>query len=92
MDNGNDLSKIIELIMKNPDIIEKIKDLKNESDAINHKSTETATNANGIHTQQNSSRRCALLSALKPYLSPKRGKAIETMLSAIEVMDLIKGG
>jgi hypothetical protein len=92
MDNGTDLSKIVDLIMKNPEIIERIKDLKNESEAMTNKANESARDDNDIHKGQISSKRCALLSALKPYLSPKRGKAIETMLSAIEVLDLIKGG
>jgi hypothetical protein len=94
MDNGMDISKLVELIMQNPDIVERIKSLKNESESVSAKEKAEPENADsgGLHKKRNATRRGALLAALKPYLSEKRSKAIDTMLSAIDVFDLIKGG
>ena len=94
MDNGMDISKLVELIMQNPDIVERIKSLKNESDSVSVKedSEPAIAEKTVLHKKRNTERRGALLSALKPYLSEKRGKAIDTMISAIDVFDLIKGG
>ena len=95
MDNGTDVSKIVELIMQNPDIIDRIKALKNESDIDGkdgaNENPKPSANTSAIHKKCGPSKRSALLCALKPYLSEKRGKAIDTILSAIEVFDLIKG-
>ena len=95
MDNGTDVSKIVELIMQNPDIIDRIKALKNESEAGGKVDTtenpKPAADTSVLHKKRCPSKRSALLCALKPYLSEKRGKAIDTILSVIEVLDLIKG-
>ena len=112
MDGMADISKILGIIMENPDIIETIKNLasktdekipescaiskaectekensgctKNEvcSDAEAPKCSERDTNAK--------KRRKDLLCAIKPYVSKERGKAIDTMLSVVDVIDIVK--
>ena len=118
MDGSPDISKIIGLIMENPDIIEKIRTLSDESqnskepsteaikknnDEIEHNESITESSENTSVTASASTeniaksaagrdkkRRAALLCALKPYLSSERSRAIDTMLSVIEVIDIMK--
>lgn len=105
MDKNTDISKIIGLIMENPDIIERIKSLAG-SDVSTVASVEAAAppkeeNAAEERTEESvptykptarhdKKRRSELLCALKPYLSESRSKAIDTMLNIIEVIDLMK--
>ena len=112
MEKSPDLSKIIGLIMENPDVIERIKKLAGAIGERTPEEKEEATtetlsaldedfeqaSAPQIteHTEkQNRSsydkrRRCDLLCAIKPYVSQNRSKAIDTMLSVMEVIDVIK--
>ena len=96
MSNGTDISKLVELIMSDPDLMNRIKSLKegSERDDEDRKIEPTIADATReIHSKGgHKGRRGALLCALKPYLSKDRGKAIDTMLTALEVFDLIKGG
>lgn len=115
MDGSTDISKIIGLIMENPDIIEKIKNLASgdnssqESDgeqieiqAPKSENTEITADAKSAapestaevsatyKRQADKKRRSELLCALKPYVSKERSRAIDTMLSVIEVLDIMK--
>lgn len=102
MDSNTDISKIIGLIMENPDIIDRIKSLaENESQPTASTVTEEAAptvkeeRTESVPTYKEASRRdkkrrSELLCALKPYLSESRSKAIDTMLNIIEVIDLMK--
>ena len=110
MEEGNDISKIIGLIMKNPDIIERIKSLANEDGTQSESnepfaqredqrdisvakdtdaSRETINTANDVKRSAKDKRQ-TLLSAIKPYVSTERGRAIDTMLSVLEVFDIMK--
>lgn len=99
-----DLSKIINLIMENPTLIEQIKGLAAKSDEekltvaeenppeVESKTDYTPPSA-ATYEEANThprSRRKNLLYAIKPYLSSERGKAIETMLSIADILDMIK--
>ena len=92
-----DLSKIINLIMENPDLVSKIRDLasaeqgENEEPAAEQEMQEEKTEA--TYTPVSSeNRRNTLLRALKPYLSEKRGKAIESMITIADVIFAVRGG
>ena len=101
MGENQDISKIIGIIMENPDIIAKIKGLADKSEA---ESTDTAvalseeppqtasedTEKNAKSKFESKKRRRELLSALKPYVKDERAKAIDTMLSVIDVIDVMK--
>lgn len=107
--NAPDLSKIVSLIMENPQLINQIKSLTAQSDG-NTPSEDTVitptspdeeayeepvldpapnAKANSEPSQSNINRQ-RLLGAFKPYLTKERSKAIDTMLSIIEVLDLMK--
>lgn len=123
MDGGADISKIIGIIMENPEIIDKIKGLiskdgERESEAaditISDKPSEEAVSVSALPNEEaaakngggtaektsseatytsrshNKKRRGDLLCALKPYVSKERSRAIDTMLSVIEILDIVK--
>ncbi len=101
----HDLSGIINLIMENPELIEKIKSLadssaENEKKAIPKSESyieeklpppsENATRVASSDVSDTKIRRRELLRALKPYLSPERGEAIESMLRISDVLEIMK--
>ncbi len=95
-----DLSKIVSLIMENPKLIEEIKGLaeeKNEPVNENTENTERQAQASEVlgatyEPVQNAVKlkRRDLLSALKPYVSEERGRAIDSMMSLSDIFDMIK--
>lgn len=98
-----DLSKIVNLIMNNPKLIEEIKNLSSEG-----KETEDAASgteeknidepiAEAVTYEKNDSnggvnriRRKDLLLALKPYVSDERSRAIDSMMSIADILDLMR--
>lgn len=105
MADNQDISKIIGIIMENPDIIERIKALadSNSDEAEQTSSEQTVPVAQNKESEEDSARlratydkaqskkrRRELLSALKPYVKNERAKAIDTMLSVIDVIDVMK--
>lgn len=106
---GPDLSRIVSLIMQNPDLIRQIEALAKENSESTGEETakdlqdsdfaeekEEKTQAVSAAVQPNSrdrrEKRTHLLSALRPYVSEKRGKTIDTLLGAMDLWDLIGGG
>ena len=102
-----DLSRIVSLIMQNPDLIRQIealasKDKENtEAEAAsseNAEPTERVAAKVSIPTAAMPQRadkrekRTQLLSALRPYVSEKRGKTIDTLLGAMDLWDLVGRG
>jgi hypothetical protein len=100
-----DISKIISLIMENPKLIEEIKSLgkeKTESEASieeNKSAEEKETPALSENTEiaqasasinPNKLRRKDLLCALKPYVSEERGRAIDSMMSIADILDMMR--
>ncbi len=103
-----DLSKIVNLIMENPKLIEEIKNLgaeRNEAEKaapviqdITVAETETAVEAErkvtyesvSSDTSANHIRRKDLLLALKPYVSEERGRAIDSMMSIADILDMMR--
>ncbi len=103
-----DLSRIVSLIMQNPDLIRQIEALAkenttNEEDASNavpqipeiSTATDTAATTPAMTQPRNADKRekrTQLLSALRPYVSEKRGKTIDTLLGAMDLWDLVGRG
>ena len=99
-----DLSKIISLIMENPSLIEQIKALTvKEGNSPEEQSIETKNEpAEGVtYTPPEAatyeekkpfghSRRKNLLYAIKPYVSGERSRAIETIVSIADILDMMK--
>ena len=104
--NGTpDLSRIVNLIMENPKLIEEISALAKQSENENEnessdasteaKAESVAVSAEPTYTESKRGstreRRAQLLSALKPYLSGERQKAIDSMMTFADVLDTMRG-
>ena len=103
-----DLSKIVNLIMENPKLIEEIKNLstnkekaesaesdKEEPASIIDKSEKAAAPAvtyesSGSIGGISRIRRKDLLLALKPYVSEERGRAIDSMMSIADILEMMR--
>ena len=101
----SDLSRIVNLIMENPTLIEEIKSLA-QGDEKGAQAEASQTSEEVPHTEVNThiseasdkastqsgigKRRRDLLLALRPYLSEGRGKAMETMASIVDILDMMK--
>lgn len=111
MDSNMDISKIIGIIMENPDVIQKIKALAEQAEPASATEAETVPEAStedsapSVAVEEptyeaaaapkrifggDKKQRSTLLCALKPYISKNRAQAIDTMLSIMEVLDIMK--
>lgn len=99
-----DLSRVISLIMQNPQLIEEISGLAQadsattereaapSTDPIYPKTTETAAAAMIPQTSGNRrDQRVKLLGAMKAYLSPERAKAVDTMMNILDILEITGG-
>ena len=90
-----ELSRIVSLIMENPQLVAQIAQLAKESPESEdvkepeEPKTESVSTSLPVHTVN---RRAALLSAMKPFLSQSRAGAIDSMLTFGEVLDIMKSG
>ena len=91
-----DISKIIGLIMENPNLVEQIRALADKTDksenentdAVREKIDEPSIKASTV--PQPKSKRRELLTALKPYLSDERSKAVDQMLSIGDILEMMR--
>ena len=104
MSDTPDLSKVVSLIMENPALIEQISALVKKNDGaessaeIPEKSEQTSTAEsepavaiqNPIKRDEKSERRAKLLSAMRPYLSGERAKALDTMMSLSDILGVVR--
>ena len=100
-----DLSRIVSLIMQNPDLIRQIENLAKqdappESDSearteeappitVAEESVPAAIPAHSLGTRE---KRTRLLCALRPYVSEKRSKTLDTLIGAMDIFELIGRG
>ena len=98
-----DIARLVSLIMENPALIEQISRLATEEGKPPSEGAETTGGryapseaepamevaANPAHS---GSDRARLLSAMKPYLSNERAKAIDSFLAIADVLDVMKKG
>ena len=96
---GLDLSRVVNLIMENPHLIEEISRLAKEGNTGEAKPeiaeeavTEQAPKPQATYARADArvSRRSELLSAMKPYLSKERAKAIDSMITIADILGLMK--
>lgn len=98
MSSNPDISKIVSLIMENPQLIEQISNLaKSEQTNAQEESGEAIVPTNTViepsgEGNRKSNTRSQLLRAMKPYLSEGRGRAIESMLTISGILDTMKRG
>lgn len=98
-----DLSRIVNLIMENPKLIEEIKNLSSSENNSEEKrettevvaeeaksATEVASSGAVRDENLNRIRRKDLLCALKPYVSEERGRAIDSMMSIADILDMMR--
>ena len=94
-----DLSRIVNLIMENPKLIEEISHLADKESASDKSESPRAEEAVGavaepeVPTAARSDakgRRQMLISAIKPYLSKERAGAIESMMSIVDIIEVMK--
>lgn len=91
-----DLSKIVGLIMENPSLIAEIKALAEGGEKEVEKPSEVKAAEPAVEAVSLSgapparSKRRELLSALKPYLSEERCKAVDQMISLGEILDMMR--
>ena len=90
-----DLSRIVSLIMENPKLIEEISALTKKEESASssdeEKSEPTVAPAPNISEPIiRNTKRSQLLSAIKPYVSGKRAEAIDSMISIVDMIDMMK--
>lgn len=95
-----DLSGMIELIQKNPELLKtamgllsSVSEKKEEKPSLDMTALSNlmpTVTGESSGKKEGLDRRAALLSALKPYLSPERREVIDRMMSFSRVGDLIK--
>ena len=95
-----DLSRIINIIMENPRLIEEIAALAKsgeqssepvaEKEAVAEAPRVEAVAAPTVQRTAVAGRRGELLGALKPYLSTERAKAIDSMMTIAGILDAMK--
>lgn len=100
---GLDLSRVVNLIMENPKLIEEISALANadkstEKEEVNIAPTVQPQNVNASEQTEKQNmkpqrnRRNELLCAMKPYLSKERAKAIDSVLTVVEILGVMREG
>ncbi len=93
-----DIGKIVGIIMDNPQIIEQISALAKQSDAPKVTEEAVAPPQEDIKPVQTVSvsqtvgrgERARLLGALKPYVSSERAKAIDSMMSIADILEMMR--
>ena len=99
--SDTDLSKIVGIIMENPKLIEEIKSLASKAESAENEvttveetsdtsNTETAAQVPEVPQNVSRTRRRELLSALKPYVSEGRGKALDSVMSIVDIIDMMR--
>lgn len=103
MSSSPDIGKLIQLIMENPSLVEEISKLGSsaEKEDTSEPQTEPSLPEPTSAAEQTAApviaappsakaKRTQLLGALKPYVSAERAKAIDSMLSVAEILDMMK--
>ncbi len=101
MSDTPDISKIISLIMENPDLVKQIASLMNNSQTAEQteaKETEQVSLPADVPVvmreatpRHRKPERTQLLTAMKPYVRESRSKAIDTMVGILDIIDVIGG-
>lgn len=91
-----DISKVISVIMENPDILERISSLLSTDSQVQKADTEQASmpSAPTYSPPENEkrARRSQLLSAIKPYVKKERREAIDSVIAIADIIDMMRRG
>ena len=99
-----DIGKVIGLIMENPSLIEQISNLARQKDYTpeeqqkepptepykTEQASVTTVKPSYSSTSHSRGNRTQLLGALKPYVSEERAKAIDSMISIADILEMMK--
>ena len=88
-----DISKVISVIMENPDILERISSLV-KGDSASATDTEEKKSVQTVSAPPTDSerrgRRAQLLSAIKPYVRKGRKEAIDSVMAIADIVDMMR--
>ena len=95
-----DISRVVSLIMENPKLIEEIKGLVERDSGAESQVAEKAPEPIPERREapieisspelRHKKRRQDLLSALKPYISDERRKAVESFVTIADILDMMR--
>ena len=88
-----DISRVVSLIMENPQLIEQISALaKQDASSPPEEKAEEAkpVAADTYNPVSARGERARLLGALKPYVSSERAKAIDSVISIADILDVMR--
>lgn len=93
-----DISKVISVIMENPDILERISSLvKNDAESKSEGSdqapqavAQTSSTYSEAIAAPGRTRRAQLLGALKPYVKEERARAIDSVIAIADILDMMR--
>ena len=91
-----DISKIIGVIMENPDIVKRISELASATVKPTEAEVAPTETVSSVYTEPTlapdgaASKRKQLLGALRPYMSEGRLKAMDSMMAIADVLDMMK--
>ncbi len=93
-----DVGKIVGLIMENPQLIEQISALAkgsdtklSESEPVSETPEVQSVSADTYEPRRDGrNERARLLGALKPYVSGERAKAIDSMITIADILDVMR--
>lgn len=94
MSDTPDLSKIVNMIMSNPELINEIKSMaeeKSEEPLADAQPTIPESTAPVSQSLSKSEKRARLLSGLRPYLREDRQKTLDTMLTFANMLEAVRG-
>ncbi len=99
---GTDISRLVSLIMDNPELVASIKKLASNTEPEGGKKddvkqdiesadavSEVFAKTEPTYKHNGGKKRNDLLCAIKPYVSEKRAGAIDTMLSVFDIIELL---
>ena len=102
---GLDIGRVIGLIMENPKLIEEISNLAKQGEKSVTQADDIGDSTRQVEvpiekvapasapistTASHRSDRTQLLNAFKPYLSSERAKAIDSMISIVDIIDMMR--
>jgi hypothetical protein len=101
---GLDIGRVVGLIMENPALIEQIASLAKGQESSATEPVEASEPIQSVKAEEppqpvsqpiytqcsDRANRARLLGALKPYLSDERAKAIDSMISIVDVLSMMK--
>lgn len=102
-----DISRVIQLIMENPSLVQEISSLVKKDEASVAENTSEVSEEHAVAASEQVSEpvtvapkiayenparrnRAQLLGAMKPYVSSERAKAIDSMMSIMDILEMMK--